>query len=248
MAYEIKIEAFQGPFDLLFYLINKNEVDIYDIPIAEITGQYLAYLKQMETMDLDVTSEFLVLAAKLLAIKAKMLLPKPPKDLLEDQEEELDPREELVNQLLEYKMFKEVAHYLKEQEQYSGKIFSRNIDPEELIEELGLNNKQLTNLSLSGLARAFNQVLTRLEQEDKVAEVEIEEISIENKMAEITKKIFLNPNGIRFSQLFNEKITVRELVVSFLAILELSKLQQIFLEQINPLGDILIFRNVKENN
>ncbi|MBS4026747.1 MAG: segregation/condensation protein A [Clostridia bacterium] len=243
MAYEIKINAFQGPFDLLFYLIEKNELDIYNIPIAEITEQYLEYLDQMETMDLDITSEFLVMAARLLAIKAKMLLPKPIRDFDNQCDEELDPRQELVNQLLEYKMFKEIAHYLKEKEQSSGKIFSRAIDPEELMEQFAIGKNQLKNLTLSSLAKAFDQVIARLEQEERVVKIEIDEYSIETKMAEITKKLFLQPNGVQFFQLFGEGATIKEVVITFLALLELTKLQQIIVVQINPLGDIFIFRN-----
>jgi segregation and condensation protein A len=243
MAYEIKINAFQGPFELLFYLIEKNELDIYHIPIAEITGQYLDYLDQMETMDLEITSEFLVMAARLLAIKAKMLLPKPVLNFDDSGDEDIDPRQELVNQLLEYKMFKEIAHYLKEKEQTSGRIFSRTIDPEELMEQFAIGKNQLKNLSISSLAKAFNQVIARLEQEERVEQIEIDEYSIEAKMAEITKKLFLQINGVRFFQLIGEGATIKEVVITFLALLELTRLQQIIVEQINPLGDIFIFRN-----
>ena len=112
MAYEIHLAAFDGPFDLLLHLIQKNEIDIYDIPIAEITAQYLEYLAQMEALDLEIASEFLVMAATLLAIKARLLLPKPPPELLDDADEAYDPRQELVRDLLEYKRIKEAAGLL----------------------------------------------------------------------------------------------------------------------------------------
>jgi segregation and condensation protein A len=243
MAYEIKINAFQGPFDLLFYLIEKDELDIYNIPMAEITGQYLDYLDQMETMDLEITSEFLVMAARLLAIKAKMLLPKPVRRVDEDGDEEIDLRQELVNQLLEYKIFKEIADYLKEQEKTTDRLFFRAVDPEELMEQLAIGKNQLKNLTTASLAKAFNQVLARLEQEERTAQIEIDQYSIEDKMAEITKKLFLQADGIRFRQLFGEGASVKEVVITFLAMLELTKQQQIFVEQINPFGDIFIFRN-----
>ncbi|HWI55555.1 MAG TPA: segregation/condensation protein A, partial [Desulfobacteria bacterium] len=113
MAYQIKLQVFEGPFDLLFHLIEKNEVDIYDIPIAKITEQYVEYIKNMQMLDLEVASEFLVMASTLLSIKARMLLPKPPKEDPELDEEDADPRDLLVEKLLEYKKFKVMAEFLQ---------------------------------------------------------------------------------------------------------------------------------------
>ncbi len=245
MAYEIKINAFQGPFDLLFYLLDKDEINIYDIPIAQITEQYLHYLEEMEIMDLEVASEFLLLAAKLLSIKAKMLLPKPIKDQLVDHEE-VDPRDELVNQLLEYKMFKEISHYLKEQEQYTGQTFTRAIDIEEMVEKYG-GNIQLKNLNVNALSKAFASVLANLNKEELVAEVTLEEISIEKKMEELTRRLFISPGGLRFSQLFSKDKNIKEVVITFLALLELTKIQQVYLSQNHLFGEIIIMRNEQFN-
>ncbi|MDW7674529.1 MAG: segregation/condensation protein A, partial [Bacillota bacterium] len=207
-----------------------------------ITDQYVLYIKEMEILDLDVASEFLVMAAKLIAIKARMLLPKSP---LADNEdgEEIDPREELVNQLLEYQMFKEIAGYLKQQERYSGQIFKRNMDPEEMMELYG-GKAKLKNLTLKGLTEAFNRVLNQLNREDSYTEINVEEITIEVKMQEIIKKLFLNENGVRFSELFSSNSSVREVVVTFIALLELAKSQQLTLEQNTLFGDIILLRNI----
>lgn len=129
MAYQIKLEVFEGPFDLLFHLLEKNEVDIYDIPIAKITEQYLGYITAIQILDLEVASEFLVMAANLLAIKARMLLPKPP---VEDEEalEEYDPRDELVEKLLEYKKFKVMADFFQEKETLMNRVYTRQNEEE----------------------------------------------------------------------------------------------------------------------
>lgn len=247
MAYEIKINAFQGPFDLLFHLLDKEEINIYHIPIAQITEQYLEYINQMEILDLDVASEFLLMAARLLSIKAKMLLPPAPREETED-EELIDPREELVSQLLEYKMFKEIAEHLKEKELYFGKMFSREIDLDEMLQQYA-GKTQLKNLTLAGLSEALARVIKRAkEQEEKYTEVEFEEITIESKMSDITKKILLKPTGILFSQLFDDITCVKEVVVTFLAILELTKINQILIEQTSIFSDILILRNESQHS
>ena len=142
--YQIKLENFEGPLDLLLHLIEKNEIDIYDIPIAKITDQYITYIRDIEQLDLDSASEFLVLAATLLAIKAKMLLPKPIK-LLEEVEK--DPREELVARLLEYKKFKEAAGLLKGRENEMHKVFLRKQDEEQLVNKFDPSNP-VENISI----------------------------------------------------------------------------------------------------
>lgn len=138
MPYEVKIPVYEGPMDLLLQLIDDNEVDIYDIPIALITQQYLDYLNLAEEMDLELTSEFVLMACTLLSIKAKMLLPKPPK--IEEEEDEIDPRQELVDKLLEYKLFKEKAEVFKSMETKQAMVFTREVDEVKLLQEFPPDN------------------------------------------------------------------------------------------------------------
>ncbi|HEX3030807.1 MAG TPA: segregation/condensation protein A [Bacillota bacterium] len=240
MAYQIRLEAFEGPFDLLFHLIEKNEIDIYDIPIAEVTEQYLEYLDQMQKLDLDIASEFLVMAATLLSIKARMLLPKPPREEPEG-EEGVDPRDELVERLLEYKKFKEVAEFLKEKETFQGKVYTRSND-EEMYASLFSPDNPLEGIDLKDLLGALQEVLNRVEEDLTPAEIPREEFSIRDKMREIARRLVFNPNGIPFSQLFARKhITRVEVVVTFLALLELIKLKKVAIHQSRVFGDITVY-------
>lgn len=245
MAYQIKLEVFEGPFDLLFHLIDKNEVDIYDIPIAKITDQYLEYISQMQILDLDVASEFLVMAANLLAIKARMLLPKPPK---EDIEEELgtDPRDELVERLLEYRKFKQVAELLKEREKIQGRVFTRFND-EEMFSSLFSKENPLEGISMTDLITALQEVLNRVEEEAVPREIPREEYSIRDKMREIVRRLVFHPNGVAFSQLFIKKNINRvEVVVTFLALLELIKLKKVAIHQSRVFAEITVFTRREE--
>ncbi|HEX3033288.1 MAG TPA: segregation/condensation protein A, partial [Bacillota bacterium] len=183
MAYQIRLEAFEGPFDLLFHLIEKNEVDIYNIPIADITEQYLDYIAQMQKLDIDIASEFLVMAATLLSIKSRMLLPKPPKET-DEGEGGVDPRDELVERLLEYRKFKEVAEFLKEREAVQGKVFTRN-NEEEMFSSLFGEVDPLDGVKLDDLIKALQQVLNRVDEDILPAELPREEFSIRDKMREI---------------------------------------------------------------
>ena len=177
MAYQISLESFQGPFDLLLYLIDKNEVDIYDIPIAEITRQYLDYLAAMQQMDLDIASEFLVMAATLLAIKAKMLVPKPKTISGETDEEFGDARAELVRDLLEYKRFKEASELLAVLERQQSRLFARP-NEEEFYLDLFSPENPLDGRTLAELQNAFQQIWQKAGKRKEVQSIKREEITV----------------------------------------------------------------------
>jgi len=240
MKYQIKLETFEGPLDLLFHLIEKNEVDIYDIPMAEITRQYLDYLSAMQSLDLEIASEFLVMAATLLSIKAKMLLPKPPQVAEENGEEEKDPRDELVARLLEYKKYKLIAEYLRQQEETQSKIFFRP-NEEEFFLALFADQNPLEGVCIDDLKAALMQVLSKKSDVEPIKVIPREEITIKQKMHEIEGVLQKNPQGISFFALFSNAVSKMEVVVQFLALLELMRLQVIKVSQASPHGDILIF-------
>lgn len=236
--YQVKLRSFEGPLDLLLYLIRKNEIDIYDIPIAEITRQYLEYLELMRELNLDIAGEFLVMAATLLYIKSKMLLPQEEVNLEEEIPEE-DPRQELVNRLLEYKKFKEVAQLLKEREEEGSVVFKRFV-PEE---EKGLEFEeeiQGFEASVFDLISAFTKVMKNIPKEEFQVVLE-EEYSVEEKIDFILS--LLDQKGvIYFSSIWKRIRNRMEAVVFFLALLELIRLKKILIRQIGLFGEIKIFR------
>jgi len=241
MKYQVKLHVFEGPLDLLLHLIEKNEVDIYDIPIAEITRQYLAYLETMERMDLEIASEFLVMAATLLSIKAKMLVPKPPKIDDEDaQEIEFDPRDELVERLLEYKKYKVLAEYLQQLEEIQEKVFYRPNEEEQYLNAFSESNP-LEGLTLDDLIKALQDVVNKIEPEDLTKEILREEITIKDKIDEITSILSTHPRGVSFRELFSKPVGRVEMIVQFLALLELVRLQVALVRQSSPFGEIIIY-------
>lgn len=219
--YKIKLEKFEGPFDLLLHLIDKNEVDIYDIPIAEITAQYLEYIEQLKELDLNVASEFLVMAANLLAIKAKMLLPKIPTEDFED-EEDLDPRAQLVKDLLEYKKIKEAAICLEEHYQSRQKLYSRDNDIS-LYSNLFGEANPLEGKTLNDLTSAFYDIWKKIKEEKISLSIQKNIISIGGMMDEIYSEICKNKKGFTFNEIFNKYNSKLHLIVGFLALLELIK-------------------------
>ncbi len=238
MGYKIRLEMFEGPFDLLFHLIEKNEIDIYDIPIADITAQYLDYLHSMEQIDMEITSEFLVLAATLLSIKARMLLPHQPE---EDSEEDLeDPRDELVERLLEYKKYKQVAGYLEERERASSKYFTRLIDVEEMAAAF-MDDNPLEGLDLTDLLEALGQVVARAKEKEPLSRVPREEITIRDKVREIKNRLKLEGQALLFGELFSSQTHRIEIVVTFLALLELIRLGQVTVRQRRNFADISLY-------
>lgn len=244
MAIPIKLEAFEGPLDLLLYLIEKNKVDIYDIPIVSITEQYLEYIKKMETEDMNIMSEFLVMAATLLDIKSKMLL---PKEIDEESGEEIDPRAELVQQLLEYKMCKYMAYELKDRQlDASHTYFKPATLPKEIEEYREPVNLQevLGDATLNKLQELFNMVIKR--QEDKVdpvrstfGNIKKDEIDMDLKASYILA--YVNSHkSFSFVELLEKQNSKAETIVAFLVILELIKIGQVTISQKNIFGDIII--------
>lgn len=233
MAIEVKLNIFEGPLDLLLHLIEKNKVDIYDIPIFEITKQYVDYVRAMQEEDLDVMSEFLVMAATLLKIKSKMLLPKQ-----EDDEEEEDPREELVRRLIEYKIYKYASMQLKEQEYEASKVFFKEKDlPEEVLlyrEEVD-PKEVIGDTTLLELQKVFQFVMRkRVDKLDpirsKFGEIKKEEISLEDKLVEVENIIF-QKKRIIFRELLEGQESKEMVVVTFLSILELIKVGKVNVTQ-----------------
>lgn len=237
----MKLDGFEGPLDLLLHLINRFEIDIYDIPMAEITEQYLLYIRTMQELELDVASEYLVMAATLLAIKSKMLLPQHEEmnEELEDVVEE-DPREELVERLIEYKKYKEAAKELKERERERGQIFTKPpsdlSDYSQEIEACGAD-LQVTVYDMLG---AFHKLLRRKKlQKPLSTKIAREEISIEQRMDEIREKIISSNRAFYFEELFPSHER-EHIVVTFLAILELMKRNEILVEQQTNFAEIVI--------
>ncbi|WP_100331462.1 segregation/condensation protein A [Bacillus xiapuensis] len=231
MQYKVKIDAFEGPLDLLLHLIQRLEIDIYDIPMAEITEQYLLFIHAMKEMELDIASEYLVMAATLLAIKSKTLLPAYEEEAEpEEWEQEDDPREELVEQLIEYKKFKEAAERLKQKEEERGQFFTKAPSDLTAFEKEEPSAAGL-NVTVYDMLGAFHKLLRRKKLKRPVTtKVRRQEISIEKRMDEILATLMQKRRPISFLDLFPDEDR-ESLVVSFLAVLELMKQNQIIAEQ-----------------
>ncbi|MDN0043180.1 segregation and condensation protein A [Mediterraneibacter glycyrrhizinilyticus] len=243
MGIPVKLEVFEGPLDLLLHLIDKNKIDIYDIPIVEITNQYMEYIRNMQREDLNIMSEFLVMAATLLDIKCRMLLPKE----VNDEGEEEDPRQELVEQLLQYKMYKYIAYELKDREMDSDMVLYKSPSiPEEIekyVEPVDLD-KLLGDLTLQKLNSIFKDVMKR--QTDKIdpvrskfGKIEKEEVTLSDKFTYI-HSYMRDHKTFSFRQLLEKQHSKMHIVVTFLAILEMMKLGEIRVEQEETCGDIMI--------
>jgi len=232
--YKVALDVFEGPLDLLLYLIRREEVDICDIPIVKITDQYLQYLDLMRMLDLDIASEFLVMAATLLHIKSRMLLPPEERPVEEELEEEDDPRMALVKQLLEYKKFKETAGYLAERETEQQAVFARYVDRTFLPEP---TDSPLTDVSIFDLISAFSDVLKRVTGEPR--EIAEEIYTVTDKIAAIMELLKVR-SALKFSELFKNVIIRTEVVVTFLALLELIRLKKIQARQPRPFAEIEI--------
>ena len=233
MIYNVKIDAFEGPLDLLLHLIHTLEIDIYDIPVAEITEQYLLYIQTMQELELDVASEYLVMAATLLAIKSKMLLPKYEDELEEENEftYEEDPRDELVVKLLEYKKYKQAAEELKALEEERSLMFSKPpTDLTHLMRELNPKKVDL-NISLYDMLGAYHKLLRRKKlQKPLNTKVTRQEVSIEKRMDELIIYLRKIKGRVSFDSLF-PYYDREHIVITFLAILELLKRDEILVEQ-----------------
>lgn len=242
MAYQLNLEVFEGPFDLLLHLIEKNEVNIYDIPIAEITRQYLDYLTAMRELDLEIASEFLVMAANLLAIKARMLLPKLPKD---EEGDELDARSQLVQDLLEYKHFKEMANLLEARGQAQSMLYPRG-DMEDVYLSLFAPENPLEGKKLEDLQLAFANICKRLAEIPPVHTIIKEQVTIGDKVVQIKAALMEKPEGVAFTSFIRKNSSKLEIIVLFLAVLELLKMKEIDVQQSGNYEEIYIYARCSE--
>jgi segregation and condensation protein A len=230
-GYRVQLEKFEGPLDLLLFLIKRDEIEITDIPIAHITEQYLASIREVEELDLDRAGEFLLMAATLMRIKAKMLLP-PPIDE-ETDEEEVDPREELMKRLLEYREFKKIGELLGDKEEEWRKIFRR--DPSPLPEIEAPSNGY--GVSLLDLFRAFHRVIESMPSSDPF-ELVAEEYSVDEQIELIRRECFVTKDGVPFTSLFPTRRSRALVITTFLALLELVRRGEVLAVQLDEFGEI----------
>jgi segregation and condensation protein A len=233
--YRIKLPVFEGPLDLLLFLIRKNELDIYDIPIATVTRQYLEVIYAMKELQIEVAGEFFVMAATLMEIKSRMLLPKHQQAIDPNAEEDdLDPRWELVHQLLQYKKFKEAAGHLGQMS-----LDAQNMLPRPAGSAFAPSSERpLRQVDRIEVWNSFNLVLRRLAEKLVVGEIHAEQVTVSDQMEYVLERIKTQKSFV-FSALFPEKISLRRLVATFLAVLELTRLKKLRLEQNEAFTDIL---------
>ncbi len=246
MALAVKLEAFEGPLDLLLHLIDKNKVDIYDIPIVEITKQYLSYIQEMEKQDMNVMSEFLVMAATLINIKCKMLL---PKEINEEGEEE-DPRAELVQKLIEYKIYKYMSFELKDKHIDADKVLYKETTlPEEVRDyrEPVDYEELVADITLSKMQNIFKSMLIRQENKidpvrSKFGKIEKDKVNMDEKF-EYVKRILCQNKCISFCKLLENENSKMDIIVTFLVILELMKMGYLKVRQDKIFDDIEIYES-----
>jgi segregation and condensation protein A len=233
VSYRVKLEVFEGPLDLLLHLIKKDEIDVYDIPVAHVTDQYLKYLELMEEMNLDVASEYLVMAATLLHVKSRMLLPPSESD---GEEPDEDPRADLVQQLLDYQRYREAGLELGGRPVLMRDVFTR--DPAEPVrdDDEGI---RLRDVTVADLLEAFREMLERALRES-FHEIITEEISVAECVEIIVRRLAVD-GPLRFRDLFGGVPTRRRMVATFLALLELVRMQAVRARQEGECGDILLF-------
>jgi len=235
-SYSIKLDIFEGPLDLLLFLIKRDKIEIYDIPIAHITKQYLEYIELMKELNLEIAGEFIVMAATLMRIKVRMLLPKT-----QDEEEEGDPREELVSALLEYRKFKEAAQILKAKESEESCWFPRtdfsflNKLPEDEI---------LVEASLHDLIFAFKRILIS-QPKETFHTIDYPKVDLEDRIEYVLNRL-KHKDGVIFAELISDTPIKLVMVVTFMAILELIRLQKIYIRQTKHFSEIWVFRNEKK--
>ncbi len=228
-ALSIKLGEFAGPLDLLLYLIRQEQADIFDIPIARITDEYVKYIRLMKSLDIALAADFLVMAAQLIEIKSKMLLPRDP--LAEDEEEIEDPRRELVDRLLEYEKFKSAAQMLYEKSTIEQAVFSRGkIESDDANAEI--------SATVFDLLSVFQKVAARHKEEVKM-EIEREEVSLADMIRSLKKRI-MEVSELSLLSFFEEMHSHRELVTAFIAVLEIVRTESVKLVQKKTFGDILL--------
>lgn len=237
-AYEVRLSAFEGPLDLLLHLIRENRVSISDIPIAQITQQYLEYISFMESLDLGLAGDFLEMAATLIRIKVQMLLPPP----IEEGEREEDPRDQLVRKLVEYKKFKEAALSLSNSEEERRAFFPRGADPKAYadIADEGLETEEfLRDVTLFDLVDALREILSRVPQRIDEHRVGIEQVTVEEQMDWIRTTV-RERGQVVFRSLFADRPTRMQVVTTFMALLELIRLGIIAVAQERVFGEIVL--------
>ncbi len=238
----VRLDSFSGPLDLLYHLIEKNEIDIYDIPIAELTDQYIEFISREENKNMEGMSEFVVMAASLIEIKSRMLLPKPQTD-----EEEEDPREELVQKLIEYKKYKSVTEILSKRCEEASHVFFR--EPDIIIPELMKKDELpveecLKGLTMEDLYKAFRDVMIRKEKKvDRVRSgfksVKHDNFTVDEKIVSLKSVLKVSPK-VKFYDMFSKDTTREEILVTFLALLELIRRHNVSVEQDDIFGEIFI--------
>ena len=236
MTYKVKLDVFEGPLDLLLYLIKKEEADIFNIPIAKITEQYLQYLEYMKLLDLNIAGEFIVMAATLMHIKSRLLL--PPEEQPPEEIEEEDPRAELMRRLIEYKKFKEAAGRLSEMEARRSLVFPRSVDETQYVDQ---SEGPYFEASIFDLINAFSTILKSVSRE-AFLEVVRDEYTVEEKVHEIFHLLVEQP-VINFRDLFKKSKNRLELIATFLAVLELIRLKEVMVRQKHMFGEIEVVRN-----
>ena len=236
--YKVKLEVFEGPLDLLLYLIKKEEVDIYDIPIERITNQYMEYLTLMQMLNLEVAGEFLVMAATLMYIKSRMLLPADQQVTDAEEEGGEDPRWELIRQLVEYKKFKDAAAQLAKREEEQANVFP----PKALDAAVEADkNVPLAEVSIFDLINAFNDVLKKASARSDFHEIIEEKFTVSDKIEEILYTL-RDRTDMLFSELFAAASSRVEIVVTFLALLELIRLKRLKVRQEESFGEIRVIK------
>lgn len=235
-AYSIKVQNFEGPLDLLTHLIEKDKIDIYDIPIVSITEQYIAYINAMQEYDIEVAVEFLYMAAHLLQIKSKMLLPKTPLE----NEDEGDPRQMLVEMLVEYRRFKQRAELLRRKLAVSSAYVQR------LPMDIGTSRKKIKSMSVEKLVKAMLDLLNEEELVTRV--IERQEFHVRDKMTEIMELLSKNNNALAFSRILNFNNNRSEQIAAFLAVLELLRLKKINIRQKEAFAPIYLFMREEGEN
>lgn len=239
--YKVQLEVFEGPLDLLLYLVKKDEVDIYDISIERITTQYLAYLESFEVLHIELAGEFLVMAANLLYIKSRMMLPKD-QQMPDEEADEEDPRWELIRQLVEYRKFKEAAAHLRDQEGLQAALYPRAAVLDPAHAPVPDDNMLLGDVGIFDLINAFQRALKRLPAEEKPGEIREETFTVTDRIQHLMRLV--SPGvPMRFEELFGEASTRNELVVTFLAILELIRMKQFRVRQDEQFGEIWLDRS-----
>ena len=231
-GYQIQLEQYEGPLDLLLDLVRKQNLNIHDIPIAKITGQYLAYIHQLEEHDLDISGDFLYMAATLIHIKSKMLLPQDP---LAGPEESLDPRADLVHRLMEHEQFKNAASMLQQKQQIEQHVWSR---PDLSLYEGEAGEGEIV-VSLVDLVRVFSQVLERRKQVARI-ELKHEQFTVAQMMDRLRAELVAAADGVSLLAFFEACPSRHAMIVAFLAVLEMVRMQAIVLTQKDAFGDIIV--------